>query len=123
MDRMKRALSIVLAFSIVCSAQEKKRESHWLDPDKSEPAGTKYGSFSSKLAGTDVSYLIYLPPDYATNTTRRYPVVYWLHGLGGTQKTGVKFVAPLDTKIREGKAPSIIVVLVNGMRDSLYCDS
>ncbi|HTM50838.1 MAG TPA: alpha/beta hydrolase-fold protein [Bryobacteraceae bacterium] len=121
---MRRAFGVLLAFSIVCTAQdEKKRESHWLDPDKSEPAGTKYASFSSKLAGSEVSYLLYLPPDYATTTSRRYPVVYWLHGLGGTQRTGAKFVAPLAAAIRAGNAPAMIVVLVNGMRDSLYCDS
>jgi hypothetical protein len=76
MDRMKRAVGLLLAFSIVGSAQNgNRREAHWLDPDRSEPAGTKYGSFPSKLAGSEVSYLIYLPPDYATATSRRYPVV------------------------------------------------
>ena len=30
------------------------------------------------------AYHIYLPPDYETAKDRRYPVVYWLHGRGGS---------------------------------------
>lgn len=105
------------------AAQGGPKAAHWLDPDRSEPAGTRYRTFASKLAKSEVSYLVYLPPDYETAKSRRYPVVYWLHGLGGTQRTGEKFVAPLDAAIRAGRAPAMIAVLVNGMRDSLYCDS
>ena len=32
--------------------------------------------------------MIYLPPDYETNATRRYPVVYFLHGYGGNPRAG-----------------------------------
>jgi alpha-L-fucosidase len=95
----------------------------WLDPDKKEPEGTHYRTFASRLAGGDVSYLIYLPPDYENNTSRRYPVVYWLHGYNGAQVGGAGFVAQLNANIRAGKAPAMIAVLVNGMRDSFYCDS
>jgi endo-1,4-beta-xylanase len=107
----------------VVAAQSEPKAAHWIEPDKSEPAGTRYQTFASKLAKSEVSYLIYLPPDYETAKSRRYPVVYWLHGLGGTQRTGEKFVTPLDAAIRAGKAAAMIAVLVNGMRDSLYCDS
>jgi endo-1,4-beta-xylanase len=95
----------------------------WLDPDRSEPAGTRYRTFESRLAGSQVSYLAYLPPDYTSDEARRYPVVYWLHGLGGSQRSGAPFVAQLDGAIRKNRAPAMIAVLVNGMRDSFYCDS
>ena len=95
----------------------------WLDPNRSEPEGTHYRTFPSKLAGGEVSYLIYLPPDYETDATRRYPVVYWLHGYGGSMRAGVSFVNPLDAAIRAGTAPAMIVVLVNGLAASFYCDS
>ncbi|MSU50654.1 MAG: hypothetical protein EXS37_16470 [Opitutus sp.] len=107
----------------IAAAPAGPKAAYWADPDKSESADTRYQTFASQLAGTEVSYRIYLPPDYETAAARRYPVVYWLHGLGGTQRTGEKFVAPLDAAIRAGKAPAMIAVLVNGMRDSLYCDS
>ena len=70
-----------------------------------------------------MSYLVYLPPSYEPQPAARYPVVYWLHGLNGDQRGGVPFVEQLDAAIRAGKAPAMIAVLVNGMRDSFYCDS
>ncbi|MCX7007581.1 MAG: alpha/beta hydrolase-fold protein [Kiritimatiellaeota bacterium] len=97
-------------------------KTEWLDPDKSEPAGTHYRTFKSTLVGGEVSYLVYLPPDYETNTTRRYPVVYFLHGYGGNQRAGAVFVQPLDECIRAGKAPPMIAILVNGIAASFYRD-
>ena len=98
-------------------------ESDWVDPDRSEPAGLRYRIFRSHLIGGEVSYLVYLPPDYDASTTRRYPVVYWLHGFSGSSRAGLVFVKPLDVAIRAGKAPAMIVVLVNGLKASFYCDS
>jgi endo-1,4-beta-xylanase len=95
----------------------------WLEPTKAEPAGTKYQTFRSKTIDAEVSYLVYLPPDYANSGEKRYPIVYWLHGLGGDQRRGAAFVQRLDTAIKAGKAPSMIAILVNGQRDSFYCDS
>jgi endo-1,4-beta-xylanase len=95
----------------------------WLDPDRSEPAGTHFRTFKSQLAKSEVSYLLYLPPDYETAANRRYPVVYWLHGLHGDYRRGTPFVEQLDANIRAGKAPAMIAVLVNGMVDCFYNDS
>lgn len=72
------------------------------------------------------SYLVYLPPGYdeARNMTRRYPVIYWLHGYGaGPQHGVVGFVHALDEAIRHGRAPPMIAVLPNGLVDSWYCDA
>ena len=98
-------------------------EPAWVDPDKGEPAGTKYRTFFSKTLGADVSYLIYLPPEYEAAGQKRFPVVYWLHGLGGNQRGGAVFVSVLNEAIKAGRAPAMIAVLVNGMRDSRYVDS
>jgi endo-1,4-beta-xylanase len=82
-----------------------------------------YRTFKSRLAGNEVSYLIHLPPDYETNTSRRYPVMYWLHGYSANPRAASMFVNPLDDAIRSGKAPSMIVVAVNGVAASYYRDS
>ena len=42
-------------------------------------------SFASKALGVTKKYKVYLPAGYDTLTTRRYPVVYMLHGLGGDE--------------------------------------
>jgi endo-1,4-beta-xylanase len=100
-----------------------RRDGAWADPNKAEPAGTKYRTFHSQTIHAEVSYLIYLPPDYEMAKDRRYPVVYWLHGGGGSQRTGDNFIERLDAAIRSGKAPPMIAILVNGVGSSLFCDS
>jgi enterochelin esterase-like enzyme len=118
--------AVLLMMPVLVAAEKKAAPSGppvWLDPDRSEPAGAHYRTFKSQLVDSEVSYLIYLPPDYETNTARRYPVVYWLHGFGGNPRAGAAFVKPLDAAIRAGKAPAMIVVLVNGIAASFYCDS
>ena len=115
-----RITAILCATAIVALAQV---PAAWLDPDKTEPACTHYRTFPSKLAGGDVSYLVYLPPTYESEPVARFPVVYWLHGLNGNQRAGAKFVEQLDLAIRAGKSPAMIAILVNGMKDAFYNDS
>jgi endo-1,4-beta-xylanase len=99
-------------------------QSAWAHPDKAEPAGTQYKTFRSRTIMADVSYLIYLPPGYSSDGKKRYPVVYWLHGSGGSPRGGAVFVERLDAAIRAGKAPPTIAVLVNGLKgETLYCDT
>ncbi|MCI0535123.1 MAG: alpha/beta fold hydrolase, partial [Verrucomicrobiales bacterium] len=93
----------------------------WAEP-KAEPDGMKYRTFASKAAGTEVSYLIYLPPDYETAKAKRYPLFYWLHGRGGSQTAASQLVKRLDPAIRAGKAPPMIVVGINGLKTSSFVD-
>lgn len=94
----------------------------WVDTNTEAPNGSKYVKFASKTLGDDVSYLIYLPPDYEKETSR-YPVIYWLHGMGGNQRGGTTvFVPRVDEAIRNGSLPPTIVVSVNGMVNSFYND-
>jgi enterochelin esterase-like enzyme len=96
----------------------------WMDADRGAPAGTKYQTFFSRTIQREVSYLIYLPPGYAAAPQHRYPVIYWLHGRGGTQREGAGvFVPALDAAIRSGKIPATIAVLLNGMYSSRWLDS
>ena len=99
-------------------------KAEWLDPNRSEPSGTKYQTFSSQvLGGREVSYLVYLPPEYAEQTAR-YPVIYWLHGYGGNIRAGaMAFVPQLDSAIRSGALPPMIAVMVNGKGASFYRDT
>ena len=53
------------------------------DPAAQSPARyVKNLSMSSKVLGSTVLYSILLPEGYEENTSKRYPVVYMLHGLG-----------------------------------------
>jgi len=86
------------------------------------PAGVRHGTFRSEAMGVGVGYNVYLPPDYATDANRRYPVVYWLHGLGGNETSGV-FPADVDAAVRAGAIPPLIVVSANGGARTRYHDS
>ena len=95
----------------------------WLDPNPAAPNGTQYKTFHSDVIGSNVSYLVWLPPDYEQEQ-KRYPVIYWLHGMGGNQRAGaMMFVPRVEAAIREGVLPPVIVVSVNGMVKGFYCDS
>ncbi|MGA2258813.1 MAG: GH92 family glycosyl hydrolase, partial [Thermoguttaceae bacterium] len=84
----------------------------WVDPIIDEPEGTHYKTFPAPTLGPggEASYLIYLPPDYDKSTNTRYPVLYYLHGGGGSQRVGDIWVQKLDAAIRAGKIPPMISV-------------
>jgi acetyl esterase/lipase len=112
---MRVRLTLLLLLALAARPQ-------WVDPDRTEPAGTQYRTFHSATLKAEVSYLVHLPPGYETSGLR-YPVIYWLHGLGGTQRTGAAFVERLQQAVGRGLAPAMIAVLVNGLRASMYTDS
>jgi endo-1,4-beta-xylanase len=95
----------------------------WVDQDKTEVQGTRPIVFPSATVKQEVSALLYLPPGYDANAEKRYPVVYWLHGMCGHAWNGNVFVRQLDDAIRNNQAEPMIAVLVNGMSDSYYFDS
>jgi endo-1,4-beta-xylanase len=97
-------------------------KAEWVDSRRDEPNGTKYQTFTSKTLGGEVSYLVYLPAGYEKET-KRYPVIYWLHGMGGNQRGGASVFLPhVDAALEKGDLPPAVVVLVNGMVNSFYCD-
>ncbi len=124
-------IQVIVAMAIVAAAQAPKPGTPpsqpllaWIDSDKSEPDGTKYKTFHSATINADVSYLIYLPPDCEKQITTRYPVLYYLHGSGGTPRGGGDLAQRLDKAIRAGHASPMIVIFVNGLRgETMYCDS
>jgi enterochelin esterase-like enzyme len=98
------------------------RQGRWLIPAVSAP-GVSYGTIMSSSARAEVSFQVYLPPEYAANDGRRYPTLYWLHGTGGGQR-GLPIVAGIfDQAIRQGKIPPMIVVFPNGLPEGMWADS
>jgi endo-1,4-beta-xylanase len=95
----------------------------WVDQDQTSVPGTKRILFPSATVRQEVSALVYVPPGYEASSDRRYPVVYWLHGMCGHAWNGSGFVHELDDAIHGNQAPPMIAVLVNGMSDSYYFDS
>ncbi len=78
----------------------------------------------------DRDVTVYLPPSYATDKARRYPVVYLLHGYGGRDDTFNGRLATLpdsaDRDIAGGTAKEMIVVMPNAYtlhKGSMYSSS
>ncbi len=73
--------------------------------------------YHSKVTGTWRHALVYLPPDYESQTKRRYPVLYLQHG-GGEDETGwirqgrANFI--LDNMIAARECEPMIVVMAYG---------
>jgi endo-1,4-beta-xylanase len=94
----------------------------WVKPLVEAPR-LQHKTFHSPTIDGDVSYLVYLPAAYERDHDARFPVLYWLHGIGGAQTGVPRFVGRLDAAIEAAAAPPMIVVFVNGLRDSFYCDA
>jgi acetyl esterase/lipase len=97
----------------------------WVDPIIDEPLGTRYVTFAAPSLGSGrmASYLIYLPPGYDKSPMKRYPVLYYFHGGGGSQRVGDIWVQKLDAAIKAGVCPPMIAVLVEGLPGGGFLDS
>ncbi len=71
--------------------------------------------YDSKSVGTKRKLLVYTPPGY--DKGKKYPVLYLLHGIGGTEREWADNGAPgaiLDNLYAEKKLVPMIVVMPNG---------
>lgn len=76
---------------------------------------SRHVSFVSRSLGRTMRYWIYLPPNYRA-TTQRYPVLYMLHGLGGSedQWKDMGFFEQADAMIRARQIAPLIIVMPQG---------
>jgi enterochelin esterase-like enzyme len=127
-----RAVILLLALSGLARAQAPpsaariaELSQQWVDPVTDAPAGTAYHLFetTSRGRGTKGSYLVYLPPSYEREASRRYPVIYWLHGGFGNARQGAWAVTNLDRGMRAALMPEAIVVLVQALPVGWYVNS
>ena len=93
----------------------------WILPAMRAPR-VQRRTFDSAAVNTRVSYYLYTPPAYDTDTQRRFPVLYWLHGSGGGSAGVPQLAAHFDAAIRAGKIPAMLVVFPNGLPMGMWCD-
>ncbi len=81
-------------------------------------------SISSAILGRDLRYCVALPADYAASASRRYPTLYFLHGLFEDETSwserGGEHV--FETLAAEGQLGPFLVVLPDGGK-SFYVNS
>jgi endo-1,4-beta-xylanase len=100
-------------------------QERWVTLAKKEQPLLSHRTYRSAAMGVDVGYNLYLPPGYDApeNAGRRYPVIYWLHGLNQSESTDQFPPAVLDGAVRSGAISPVIVVYVSGGSRTFYSDS
>jgi pimeloyl-ACP methyl ester carboxylesterase len=90
-----------------------------------QPGTLATADFTSRTLGEKISYNVYLPAEYAS-TSRRYPVLYLLHGRGDTMAAWTQVKGQLDQLIADGSIPPTIAIMPDApwsSRASYYVDS
>lgn len=118
---MKKILLLIgLVLSLSCS-----KTTHIASapaPPPSDAAIDLSSTLESRILGGEQHYAVYLPPSYAKEPQRRYPVLYLLHGMYQDYKSwfndgGLQTSA--DKAIAEG-ATEMIIICPNGFNSFYY---
>jgi enterochelin esterase-like enzyme len=97
-------------------------EVEWVTREVRAP-GVEYRTFESATARSRVSYHVYVPNEYGAEPTRRFPVLYWLHGTGGGVDGIPALASHFGDAMRGGHIPPMLVVFPNGLTHSMWTDS
>ncbi|MDF5714207.1 MAG: alpha/beta hydrolase-fold protein [Rhizonema sp. NSF051] len=92
-----------------------------LDPPPTNVAGSemtfKLETFNSKAMGEVRRYGVILPPDYNHNSSKRYPVIFLLHGGHDDARAWVDKIGIIPVLVqlyKSGKLPPSIVITPDG---------
>ncbi len=92
-----------------------RREVSWNNPPTEPHRLVSHKELASQALQRTVGYTVYLPPSYASESERRYPVLYFLHGAGGNENAdGPAFAGIVDRLVRAGRIPPVVCVFPNG---------
>ena len=114
---MSRAcrLFVIFIFVIISVLNASAQRGRFQNRD-TPPAGSRveYKTYRSSLLNRDLPYGIYLPRSYATSPNRKYPILYFLHGLDENEmrwSTRGETDLLLDRMVTEGKMTEFIVAV------------
>jgi S-formylglutathione hydrolase FrmB len=93
----------------------------WNVPDAVNVPGLEHATIKSASMNLEAGFNIYLPPGYKESSDR-YPVVYFLHGMTGTEKSEAWLAGIVHKAIADRKIPPTIAVFPNGGYSSFYLD-
>ena len=114
-------LALSVASLLLAQRQPLTFDVRWDNPPaKPDKLATHHVLHSASMK-RDVGWNIYLPPKYETSGMR-YPVIYWLHGSGGDESSGLWIAGEFDKAIALGLVPPAIMVFPNGGKKTEYRD-
>ena len=115
-------LCLSLLFALCASPAVRAGGPPWVVSPVAAP-GVVYGTFDSAVVGGPVSFHAWLPDAYAAEPTRRFPVLYWLHGSNSVSTGIAPISAAFSAAVRDGLIPPLIVVFPNGLPNGMWCDA
>ncbi len=87
----------------------------WVNPKLPGGPGLSHHVLSSKAMGRDVGYVVWTPAGYDQKPGQRFPVIYFLHGMGGNESADAGgFSGYVAQAIQKGTLPPVICVFPNG---------
>lgn len=119
---MHRYSMVAAAACLLAGAAPAQGAWRWNAPPAQPVEGVEHGTYHSESMDVTVGYNVLLPDGY-TDTDRRYPVVYWLHGLGGNENSGARLAGRIRTLTAGHSITPMLFVFVNGGASSMYSDS
>jgi len=115
---MPRALRLVISIAVLSTAAC-TRAVVVASPaagNTSERGRVSIETFYSEALGADKRVVVYVPPSYGYDGSRRYPVAYYLHGLSGSQGDWTSkgdITGAADSLFAKG-TPEMIIVMPDG---------
>lgn len=112
------ATAFLLTATVPTSAQERReRQVSWVNSELPAGRGLTHHVLASKSLGHDVGYVVWTPPEFDSSGKTKYGVIYFLHGMGGTEASDAGgFSSLVGRGIKQGKIPPVICVFPNGGR-------
>lgn len=84
----------------------------------------EYFRFQGPLTLKEIKFGIYLPAEYERQQARRFPILYFLHGLNEDYTSNIYPVAAaIETSMAAGLLPPVIIVTPDGHTNSMWVDS
>lgn len=114
--------ALLLATLLGTSTLPAQQKPVWVLPEAEAPRLQRV-LFDSKAAAEPVSCYVFTPESYDAAQEQRFPVLYWLHGSGGSSPGAAAQMAQrYGEAMRAGKIPPLIMVFPNGLPMGMWCD-
>lgn len=84
----------------------------------------EYATIMSAALGRELKFAVQLPPSYDKDPKRKFPVLYFLHGMNGNEgEFERRGVAAAINKLREGGAVGEMIVIAPNGKNSFYLNA
>jgi S-formylglutathione hydrolase FrmB len=114
--------AVLVCFFLLVTGLCAQQKHAWVLPESTAPRLQRV-LFDSQAAGEPVSCYVFTPESYYATKEQRFPVLYWLHGSGGSSPGSVAQVAQrYGETMRARKVPPMIMVFPNGLPMGMWCD-